>query len=74
MQVRFADEKDLCEIHPMIQWSFAYQKARKGPWEQFALDRTRFKNRVSNVEPILNVILQPSHRNKIFKERFQDDD
>ncbi|KAF2897716.1 hypothetical protein ILUMI_08457 [Ignelater luminosus] len=73
-KVRFADEKDLCEIHPMIQWSFAYQKARKGPWEQFALDRARFKNRVSNVEPILNAILQPLHRNKMFKERFQDDD
>ncbi|KAK5638558.1 hypothetical protein RI129_012853 [Pyrocoelia pectoralis] len=70
-KVRFASEENLCEIHPMIQWSYAYQKARKGPWEQFALDRMRFRNRVVNVQPILGPILEPSHRNKIYKERFE---
>lgn len=70
-KVRFASEENLCEIHPMIQWSYAYQKARKGPWEQFALDRMRFRNRVVNLQPVLGPILEPLHRNKIYKERFE---
>lgn len=73
-KVRFASEENLCEIHPMVQWSYAYQKARKGPWEQFALDRMRFRHRVANVQPILDRILEPSHRSKIYKERFSDGD
>lgn len=70
-KVRFASEENLCEVHPMIQWSYAYQKARKGPWEQFALDTVRFRNRVVNLQPILGPVLEPSHRNRIYKERFE---
>lgn len=73
-KVRFAVGKNLCEMHPMVQWSFAYQKARKGPWEQFAVDRMRFRNRVSDIEPVLNVILQPAHRSKIYQDRFLEND
>ena len=73
-KVRFASQENLCEIHPMIQWSYAYQRARKGPWEQYALDRVRFQSRVSRTQSILDPILDPSHRSRIYKERFKEID
>ena len=38
------------KVHPMVVWSFAYKAARKGPWEQCARDRERFKKRIADVE------------------------
>lgn len=70
-KVRFA--KDLCEVHPMVQWSFAYKAARKGPWEVYARDRDRFKNRIRCLGNKLNEILKPEHRRKIYEQRFKDD-
>nr|BDU62121.1 hypothetical protein [Chionoecetes opilio bacilliform virus]GAV93214.1 hypothetical protein SCV_094 [Chionoecetes opilio bacilliform virus] len=35
--------------HHIIAWSFAYQEARRGHWEQLARDRTRLRNRVTRV-------------------------
>lgn len=71
-QVRFAEDKDLCEVHPMIKWSFAYQAARKGHWEEYARDRERFKKRISNCEKILGAVLQPQHRLNVYNERFSE--
>ncbi|KAK4878228.1 hypothetical protein RN001_010734 [Aquatica leii] len=70
--VRFADAEQLCEIHPMIKWSYAYRKARKGPWEQHALDRMRFQNRINNAKLVLDYVLQPAHRSQIYKDRFKE--
>ncbi|KAF5306573.1 hypothetical protein FQR65_LT07300 [Abscondita terminalis] len=71
-KVRFANPDQLCEVHPMVQWSYAYRNARKGPWEQYALDRMRFQNRINNSKPVLEYVLQPAHRNEIYKDRFMD--
>ncbi|KAL1488220.1 hypothetical protein ABEB36_015176 [Hypothenemus hampei] len=70
-KVRFAAEDKLCEVHPMIKWSYAYQAARKGPWETFARDRCRFKDRVARVERDVKHVLNPEHRAKIYRERFE---
>ncbi|EFA05418.1 hypothetical protein TcasGA2_TC015594 [Tribolium castaneum] len=69
-KVRFASESKLCEVHPMIMWSFAYQAARKGPWEEYARDRDRFNKRVRNTEAIIGHVFSDEHRSKIYQERF----
>ncbi|XP_028128079.1 uncharacterized protein LOC114324429 isoform X2 [Diabrotica virgifera virgifera] len=71
-RVRFADNEDLCEIHQMVQWSFAYRKARKGPWEEYARDRERFNKRISETERILAPIFDGRHRENVYKSRFED--
>ena len=38
------------EKHTMVHWSFAYREARKGTWHLFAIDRCRFKRRISQFE------------------------
>ncbi|KAG5873583.1 hypothetical protein JTB14_011196 [Gonioctena quinquepunctata] len=71
-RVRFAENDDLCEVHPMVQWSFAYRSARKGPWEEYARDRARFIKRITQTEEILAPIFDHKHREKMYKERFQE--
>lgn len=71
-QVHFKPDSELCIIHPMVQWSFAYQNARKGLWEEAARDRSRFQFRLRRLSDILKPILANEHRNKIYTERFQD--
>ncbi|KAK9874266.1 hypothetical protein WA026_002619 [Henosepilachna vigintioctopunctata] len=71
-KVRFANDKKLCEIHPMIKWSFAYQAARKGPWEMYARDRERFKNRISLIEGKISHCFEPEHRQKVFNRLFEE--
>lgn len=56
----------------MVQWSYAYQAARKGPWEQYARDRERFSKRIREIGKALNSILDPLHREKIFSSRFNN--
>lgn len=71
-QVRFASASELCQIHPMITWSYAYQKARIGPWQRYAIDRLRFKDHISILEEKLKPILDAAHRKIIFQQRFQN--
>lgn len=71
LQVRFADDSELCQVHPMITWSYAYQSARMGPWQKYALDRVRFRDRIRDFEEKLKPVLDSGHRDRIFKERFQ---
>ncbi|CAH1117656.1 unnamed protein product [Phaedon cochleariae] len=73
-KVRFAEEDKLCELHPMIHWSYAYQSARKGPWEQYARDRDRFNKRIIETENILSPILNLNHRKKVYKQRYEGKD
>lgn len=54
----------------MIQWDYAYRAARKGPWEEMARDRERFKGRINCIRCILEPILQIQHRTHIWQERF----
>ncbi|KAJ3652141.1 hypothetical protein Zmor_018132 [Zophobas morio] len=69
-KVRFANDSKLREIHPMVVWSYAYQAARKGPWEEYARDRDRFKNRVRNTETLIGHIFTAGHRSRIYEQRF----
>lgn len=71
-KVTFAEGSDLAEVHVMIKWSFAYRKARKGIWEQFARDNERFKLRACRFGDTLNKFLLPQHRQKIYEERFKE--
>lgn len=67
-KVRFVSK---ASIHPMISWDFALWSARKRAWISVALDTARFNNRIRQTAIILNPILNPTHRNKIYKNRFQ---
>lgn len=60
------------EIHILFAWNFAYRQARKGFWEQFARDRDRFNRRINRDEAEISLILSPTHREKIYRLRFQD--
>ncbi|XP_017877209.1 uncharacterized protein LOC108623303 [Ceratina calcarata] len=57
-------------VHVMVQWDYAYRAARKGPWEEMARDRERFRGRINCIERVLNPILTSQHRNHIWQERF----
>ncbi|ELU01514.1 hypothetical protein CAPTEDRAFT_197933 [Capitella teleta] len=43
----------------------AYAEARKGEWEMFARDRSRFASRVQSLEKIISPILSEEHRQHI---------
>ena len=55
--VTFKADHELEEVHYIIAWQYAYRSARKGPWEQFARDRDRFKNRIESVKCVLEPCL-----------------
>ncbi|KAK1128041.1 hypothetical protein K0M31_003532 [Melipona bicolor] len=57
-------------VHLMVQWDYAYRAARKGPWEEMARDRERFRGRINCIERVLNPILTVQHRIHIWQERF----
>ncbi|XP_073847783.1 protein phosphatase 1 regulatory subunit 15 [Musca autumnalis] len=57
-------------VHVMHTWNYAYRAARKGNWEMYARDRARFKMRIDRTANVLNRILEPEHRQKIFEQRF----
>ncbi|XP_069763519.1 protein phosphatase 1 regulatory subunit 15B-like [Narcine bancroftii] len=58
-KVRF---NPVVEVHQMIVWDFAYRAARKGPWEQYARDRSRFQRRIANTEAAIGFCLEQGHR------------
>ncbi|EDW01921.1 GH20179 [Drosophila grimshawi] len=60
------------EVHVMHAWNFAYRAARKGGWQQFARDRDRFSQRIKRVAPIIDIVLSPSHRDRVYRDRFLD--
>ncbi|XP_063987919.1 uncharacterized protein LOC135168027 isoform X1 [Diachasmimorpha longicaudata] len=57
-------------IHTMIQWNYAYRAARRGPWEQMARDRDRFRGRINCIGRVLDPILTVEHRECIWHDRF----
>ncbi|KAL5286461.1 PPP1R15A family protein [Megaselia abdita] len=60
------------KVRVMRVYSYAAQAARIGKWEQIARDRVRFSNRIKLLAQILNPIFDEKHRDKIYKERFQN--
>lgn len=59
-------------IHTMIQWNYAYRAARRGPWEEMARDRERFRSRINCVGHVLEPVLAKQHRIRVWHERFDD--
>lgn len=62
-KVRFSPK---VTVHPIITWSFAHRMARKGPWEEYARDRSRFQRRIMETEAAIGFCLEPRHREKIW--------
>lgn len=56
----------------MYAWSFAYNAARKGPWEQYGRDNERFRERIRRSNQVLLPIIAKEHRQKIYLERFHE--
>lgn len=68
-KVHFAEGE---RIQRMVAWKFAYNSCRKKYWEYFAIDRIRFKKRIEITSMILMPILNKTHRDYIYKRRFQE--
>ncbi|XP_011866303.1 PREDICTED: uncharacterized protein LOC105561165 isoform X2 [Vollenhovia emeryi] len=57
-------------VHAIITWDYAYRAARKGPWEEMARDRERFRNHINRIAPIIDPVLKNAHRLQVWQERF----
>ncbi|XP_048025142.1 protein phosphatase 1 regulatory subunit 15B [Megalobrama amblycephala] len=56
----------IVQVHKMHTWSFALQASRKGPWEELARDRDRFRKRISETEKAIGYCFSLSHREKLW--------
>lgn len=71
-RVFFNEENN--ETFIMVAWAFAYREARKSLWEMYARDRERFLyTKILRYKPLLDKVLNSSHRARIFKQRFKSD-
>ena len=59
-------ERDLCTIHFMYAWSFAYRAARMGEWGRCAIDRERFNRRIKDTEQTIMYCFKEEHRKKMY--------
>ncbi|CAH1786226.1 unnamed protein product [Owenia fusiformis] len=71
-KVSFADGKKIATTYPMIAWDYAYRAARKAPWEMYARDRCRFKDRVRNIERSIGHCVNREHRDKMYARLHAD--
>ena len=67
-KVQFADKPI---VRHMITWSFAYQAARKGPWDQYARDSDRFKRRIAQIEKQICHIFLEDHVTSLTNQNSQ---
>ncbi|XP_064786477.1 uncharacterized protein LOC135509610 isoform X1 [Oncorhynchus masou masou] len=63
-KVRFSP---LVQVHVMHTWPFARQMSRKGPWEELARDRDRFRKRIQETEQAIGYCFSQSHRHDLGK-------
>ncbi|KAG9481531.1 hypothetical protein GDO78_010654 [Eleutherodactylus coqui] len=68
-KVRFSPK---VTVHPIIAWSFAHRMARKGPWEEYARDRSRFQRRIAETEAAIGFCLNAPHREKIWARLYSN--
>ena len=54
----------------MCVWSFAYREARKNIYEQIALDRFRFSNRIKQFENEFSSLFSEEHRSKVYNQLY----
>lgn len=59
------------KVHLMVTWSFSYRQARISVWEQVARDNARFKCHIETISKAVSPILDQTHREKIYTERFK---
>ncbi|XP_062994790.1 protein phosphatase 1 regulatory subunit 15A [Elgaria multicarinata webbii] len=64
-KVRFSP---VVTVHPLLVWDYATRAARRGPWEEMARDRCRFRRRIAEVGAILEPCLDPEHRAKVWRK------
>jgi hypothetical protein len=67
LQVHFADDAHLVKVVE-FEDDLESQEMRECYWEVFARDRARFRDRIQQAAEILNPVLDPSHRKKVFQE------
>nr|XP_057931447.1 protein phosphatase 1 regulatory subunit 15B [Doryrhamphus excisus] len=59
------DFSPVVEVHVMRTWAFAMQASRKGPWEEMARDRERFRRRIDETERTIGHCFNPAHRDRL---------
>lgn len=64
-KVTFNEDKN--KIYIMTMWNYAHRKARENT---FMLDRLHFERRIQHAEIILQNVLSPNHRFKVYESRF----
>ncbi|KAK7152235.1 hypothetical protein R3I94_008533 [Phoxinus phoxinus] len=62
----------IVQVHKMHSWSFALQASRKGPWEELARDRDRFRKRISETEKAIGYCFSLPHREKLRSYNYKD--
>ncbi|XP_072283475.1 uncharacterized protein [Pyxicephalus adspersus] len=60
-------------VRRMVTWNYAYRMARKGPWEEYARDRSRFQKRIAETKAAIGFCLEPCHRQKIWAARHYEE-
>ena len=68
--VHFPEEEKRIAIIFVVEEDEYVKEYRNKYWEIFAIDRNRFQNRVQKLAKVLEKVLVPEHRAKIYKERF----
>lgn len=72
--VHFPEEEEMIAIIFVVEDDESIKEYRNKYWEFFAIDRNRFEHRVKKLSDVLDKILVPAHRDKIYKERFSGDE